>query len=248
MEFTIENISGVTIESLYVGIFCDWDLPLSSGSDDVVGYVDYESLGYVTDLSTGVSVGVKTITSHASSYAAIDNSGLLDDGFTDQEKFDMMRSGFDNVSYSIPGNYSHLITVGPYRLDPGEFEVVAFAFVAGDDLNELIANAQIAFLLYPGLTGTESAEVLPKSFSVISNYPNPFNGSTIIKVSGDLRKNQLLNIYDIAGRLVNDLPLDGQDRIVWDGTDRNGAEVAAGIYFARLSHAGSPVRKMIFLK
>jgi hypothetical protein len=248
VEFTIENISGVTVESLYVGIFCDWDLPLSSGSDDIVGYIDYESLGYVTDLSTGVSVGVKTITSHASSYAAIDNSGLLEDGFTDQEKFDLMRSGFDNVSYSTPGNYSHLITVGPYRIEPGEFEVVAFAFAAGDDLNELISNAELAFFLYPGLTETEFTEILPESFSVITNYPNPFNGSTIIEVSGDLLENQVLNIYDIAGRLVSDLPLDGRGRVVWDGTDRNGAEVAAGIYFARLSEGDSKVRKMIFLK
>ena len=248
VEFTIENISGVTLESLYVGIFCDWDLPLSSGSDDIVGYIDYESLGYVTDLSTGVSVGVKTITSNASSYAAIDNSGLLEDGFTDQEKFELMRSGFDNVSYSTPGNYSHLITVGPYRIDPGEFEVVAFAFAAGDDLNELISNAELAFLLYPGLTGTEFTEILPESFSVITNYPNPFNGSTIIEASGDLLENQVLNIYDIAGRLVSNLPLDGRGRVVWDGTDRNGAEVAAGVYFAKLSEGDSKVRKMIFLK
>ena len=248
VEFTLENISGVTVESLYVGIFCDWDLPLSSGSDDIVGYIDYESLGYVTDLSTGISVGVKTITSHASSYAAIDNSGLLEDGFTDQEKFDLMISGFDNVSYPTPGNYSHLITVGPYRIDPGEFEVVAFAFAAGDDLNELISNAEIAFLLYPGLTGTESTDILPKSFSVITNYPNPFNGSTIIEVSGDLPENRALNIYDIAGRLVSDLSLGNQGRAVWDGTDRNGAEVAAGIYFAKLSNSGYAVRKMIFLK
>lgn len=248
VEFTIENISGVTVESLYVGIFCDWDLPLSSGSDDIVGYIDYESLGYVTDLSTGVSVGVKTITSYASSYAAIDNSGLLEDGFTDQEKFELMISGFDNVAYPTPGNYSHLITVGPYRIYPGEFEVVAFAFAAGDDLNELIVNAEIAFLLYPGLTGTESAEILPESFSVITNYPNPFNGRTIIEVSGDLPENQVLNIYDIAGRLVSDLPLNNRGRVVWDGTDRNGAEVAAGIYFVKLSNSGSVVRKMIFLK
>ncbi len=248
VEFTIENISGVTIESLYVGIFCDWDLPLSSGSDDIVGYIDYESLGYVTDLSTRVSVGVKAITSHASSYAAIDNTGQLEDGFTDLEKFSLMISGFDNVSYSIPGNYSHLITVGPYRIYAGESEVIAFAFVAGDNLDELIANAETAFLLYPGLTGIELAETLPESFSVITNYPNPFNGSTIIEVSGDLQESQVLNIYDIAGRLVSDLPLDGQNRVVWDGTDRNGVEVAAGIYFARVSNNGSAVGKMIFLK
>ena len=119
-EFTIENASLIDIDSLLVGIFCDWDLPLSSGNDDVAGYVDYQSMGYIMDLSTGVAVGVKAITSEACSYAAIDNAVSFNDGFSESEKFNFMTSGFGNVSYSIPGNYSHLIAVGPFRIPHGE--------------------------------------------------------------------------------------------------------------------------------
>jgi len=205
-EFTITNNSGSDIPSLYIGLFCDWDLPLSSGSDDIVGYIDYESLGYVSDLSTDVSVGIKAITSPASSYAAIDNYIYLTDGFTNAEKFELMTSGFQNVSYGAPGNYSHLLTVGPYQIPNGQSEVAAFSFVAGNNLNELITNANMSFLMYPNFTGV------------------------------------------IAGRLVRSLPLNGGNSVVWDGSDRSGSDVSAGIYFARISGEKAAVRKMLFLK
>jgi subtilisin family serine protease len=247
-EFTITNNSGDYIPSLYIGLFCDWDLPLSSGSDDIVGYIDYESLGYVSDLSTGVSVGIKAITSPASSYAAIDNYIDLIDGFTSAEKFNLMTSGFQNVSYGAPGNYSHLLTVGPYQIQAGESEVAAFSFVAGNNLNELITNASMSFLLYPNFTGVSSGHPVPESFELIANYPNPFNGSTTIRLSGVASENQSIEIYDIAGRLVKSIPLDGGNSVMWDGTDRTGNDVSAGIYFARLSGSTSVVRKMLYLK
>ncbi len=246
-EFTITNNSGTNIPSLYAGIFCDWDLPLSSGNDDVVGYIDYESLGYVSDLSTGVSVGIKAITSPASSYAAIDNFNDLMDGFTNMEKYNKMTSGFDIVSYNAPGNYSHILSVGPYQLAPGESEVVAFSFVAGDDLNDLISNAYMSFVMYPNVTGVETAETLPESHTLLSNYPNPFNGSTVIKGSG-IDGDGSVEIYDIAGRLVKRIPFAGRQEVTWDGTDEPGNEVSAGIYFARLSGESKAVRKMLFLK
>jgi subtilisin family serine protease len=248
VEFTLANISGAPIESLYAGIFCDWDLPLSSGNDDVVGYVDYESLGYVTDLSTGVSVGVKVITAQASSYAAIENFGLLDDGFSDAEKYYIMTSGFENVSYSDPGNYSHLITCGPWSINPGESEVVAFAFVAGDDLDDLVLHAREAFFIYPGLTGSTTDDNIPSRSGLITNYPNPFNGNTVIELYGDFEGSRAVNIYDIGGRLVRSLSLSGENRIIWDGLDGDGNEVAAGIYFARSAGAEACVRKMLLLK
>ncbi|UCC80404.1 MAG: S8 family peptidase [Candidatus Zixiibacteriota bacterium] len=247
-EFTITNSSGDDIPSLYIGLFCDWDLPLSSGNDDIVGYIDYESLGYVSDLSTGVSVGIKAITSPASSYAAIDNYVDLTDGFTSAEKFNFMTSGFQNVSYGAPGNYSHLLTVGPYQIPNGESEVAAFSFVAGNNLNELITNASISFLMYPNFTGVSSEQTVPESYELITNYPNPFNGSTIIEFSGFVKEGQSLEIYDIAGRLVKSIPLSGGNSVVWDGTDRSGNDVSAGIYFARVTGNNTAIRKMLYLK
>jgi hypothetical protein len=248
VEFTVENRTDLYIDSIFAGIFCDWDLPLSSANDDIVGYVDYASLGYITDLSSGVSVGVKTITAYPFSYAAIDNAQVLYDGFSEIEKYDFMTSRFENVSYNAPGNYSHFITVGPYALPPGDFEVIAFSFVAGDDLEELTANAELSFAMYPGLTGIAGDGSLPERYGIISNYPNPFNGITMIELSGFTDDNLAVEIYDIAGRLVRSIPTGGAKRVAWDGSDASGNDVAAGIYFARMSLGESNVRKMIYLK
>jgi subtilisin family serine protease len=247
-EFTISNNSGSDLPSLYIGLFCDWDLPLSSGSDDIVGYIDYESLGYISDLSTGVTVGIKAITSPASSYAAIDNYLDLTDSFTSAEKFSLMTSGFQNVSNSAPGNYSHLLTVGPYQLFDGESEVAAFSFVAGDNLYQMITNASMSFLMYPNVTGVTSEQPNPESFELLTNYPNPFNSSTIIRFSGTAMENQTVDVYDIAGRLVNSIPFEGKSSVTWDGTDRSGNEVSAGIYFAKVLGNTTAVRKMLYLK
>ncbi|UCE66844.1 MAG: S8 family peptidase [Candidatus Zixiibacteriota bacterium] len=247
-EFTIMNNSGDDIPSLYIGLFCDWDLPLSSGSDDIVGYIDYESLGYVSDLFSGVSVGIKAITSPASSYAAIDNYIDLIDGFTNAEKFGLMTSGFQNVSYGAPGNYSHLLTMGPYQIPDGQSEVAAFSFVAGNNLNELINNASMSFLMYPNFTGVMSEQLVPESYELLTNYPNPFNGSTVIELSGHADINQSVEIYDIAGRLVKSISLNGGNSVVWDGSDRSSNDVSAGIYFARVTGNNKAVRKMLYLK
>jgi hypothetical protein len=247
-EFNITNNSGNDIPSLYIGLFCDWDLPLSSGSDDIVGYVDYESLGFISDLSTGTSVGIKAITSPASSYAAIDNYADLSDGFTNAEKYGLMTSGFQNVTYGAPGNYSHLLTVGPYQVPNGQSEVVAFSFVAGSDLNELIANAYMSFLMYPNFTGVSLEQPIPESYEILTNHPNPFNGSTMIEFSGLANEGQSVEIYDIAGRLVKKIPLSNGNKVMWDGRDRSGDDVSAGIYFARIAGYNSVVRKMLYLK
>jgi len=247
-EFTVTNNSGNDIPSLYIGLFCDWDLPLSSGSDDIVGYIDYQSLGYISDLSTGTSVGIKAITSPASSYAAIDNYIEISNGFTNDEKFGLMTSGFENTAYYTPGNYSHLLTVGPYQVPDGQSEVAAFSFVAGNDLGELIANANMSFLMYPNFTGVSSPQQTPESYGILSNYPNPFNGRTVIKFSGKMGIDRAVEIYDIAGRLVNSVFLNGENSAVWDGTDRSGRNVSAGVYFARVSGTYPAVRKMLYLK
>ncbi len=247
-EFTIKNTTPNAINSLFAGLYCDWDLPLTSGNDDNVGYIDYESLGYMQDPATGLAVGIKSITSNASSYAAINNNSVISDGFTDLEKFNLMTSGFSFTSNSSPDNYSHLLTVGPYSIASGDSEVVAFSFVAGNSLQELIASADQSFWMYPGLTGISENTVLPERNSIISNYPNPFNSSTVISISGPLSENGAIGIYDIIGRLVKRIDLNGKDQTVWNGTDDNGQNVSSGMYFARLLDGNGGVKKMILMK
>jgi photosystem II stability/assembly factor-like uncharacterized protein len=86
------------------------------------------------------------------------------------------------------------------------------------------------------------------------NFPNPFNPRTTI--SYDLRgpARVSLKIYDVSGHLVRVLrdgvaETAGHHEVTWEGRDRAGRGVAAGVYFYRLQ-AGPYVgtRRMLLVK
>jgi len=69
--------------------------------------------------------------------------------------------------------------------------------------------------------------------------PNPFNHVAQIKLTGGQVPEQktILYIYDAAGRLVrvlNGSSPGSKGAIVWDGTDRGGNLLSAGVYIVRL--------------
>jgi hypothetical protein len=85
------------------------------------------------------------------------------------------------------------------------------------------------------------------------NRPNPFNPSTEIVFSLVTNGSVRLGIYDVRGRLVATLAdadlNSGPHRMAWDGRDRNGVQVASGVYFYRLTSArGIQTRKMVLTK
>jgi hypothetical protein len=87
----------------------------------------------------------------------------------------------------------------------------------------------------------------------ISNFPNPFNGETMISFSAPVGSNTTIEVFDIGGRLIrtltNELVIPGTNYIKWDGRRFDGDPVSSGIYLARIK-AGSELitRKMLLLK
>lgn len=86
---------------------------------------------------------------------------------------------------------------------------------------------------------TGPVSVPEASFSLMLNYPNPFNPLTTIVYSAAAHGPVSLRIYDVSGRLVRTL-LDedgepGTHAVQWDGLDDQGRQVASGTYFCRLT-------------
>ena len=79
----------------------------------------------------------------------------------------------------------------------------------------------------------------PESFSVISNYPNPFNPSTTVTFALPAEETVHLAVYNLAGQRVRTLVesrlVAGTHDIVWDGRDERGQVVSSGVYVARLA-------------
>ncbi len=55
------------------------------------------------------------------------------------------------------------------------------------------------------ITSIEKGNSLPKSFDVITNYPNPFNNSTIVEYTIANEGKVNISVYDILGRKVKEL-------------------------------------------
>jgi hypothetical protein len=111
-------------------------------------------------------------------------------------------------------------------------------------------NGRIVFAITIGDEGTQDVNSNHGQRMSIefSNFPNPFNSQTLIKVSGLSNGNNLIDIFDLTGRLVKSISTYGNASIIWDGTDYNNAQASTGIYFAKLRSNSSTVRKMILLR
>lgn len=77
----------------------------------------------------------------------------------------------------------------------------------------------------------------PDVFELSQNYPNPFNPSTMFDLTLSRAQSVDFAIYNIMGQRVKTLVARkmpaGAYNITWDGTSKDGREVASGLYIAK---------------
>jgi len=95
--------------------------------------------------------------------------------------------------------------------------------------------------------------VIPISFFLYQNFPNPFNPITTLRYDLPEQAFVTLTVFDMLGReitqLINTTQLPGFKLVQWDATDSMGRPVSAGVYLYQIQ-AGEFVqtRKMVLLK
>ena len=94
----------------------------------------------------------------------------------------------------------------------------------------------------------------PVDFSILKNYPNPFNSRTHFEYQLKSASHVHLQIYNLRGQLVRNLKQErqsgGKHAVAWDGKSDQGRIVSSGLYFAHLylNKTLTAVRKLHFLK
>ncbi len=93
----------------------------------------------------------------------------------------------------------------------------------------------------------------PTDFSLEQNFPNPFNPETTIQYQMPAENHVTLKIFDTLGKeiitLVDQKQAAGYYDVFWNGCDRHGSKVPAGIYFYQLgTEKNHETRKMILLQ
>ncbi|MCF7920844.1 MAG: T9SS type A sorting domain-containing protein, partial [Candidatus Cloacimonetes bacterium] len=89
--------------------------------------------------------------------------------------------------------------------------------------------------------------------ALYSNYPNPFNPMTTISFALPEESEVSISIYNIKGQkvkvLVDDIMEKGQHKIVWDGLNASGRQVASGVYLYNMQTKDySSTKKMLMIK
>ncbi len=109
------------------------------------------------------------------------------------------------------------------------------------------------------ITNAEFKGGIPETYSLSQNHPNPFNPTTTIKYDLPEASSVSLVIYDLRGKEVTRWTMAneaaGYKRQTWQGTDKNGKRVPAGMYLLKLTAESKESRqvftetlKMVLLK
>lgn len=97
------------------------------------------------------------------------------------------------------------------------------------------------------------AEAMPQRVALLSNYPNPFNPTTVIPFDLPEAVHVKLAVYDMLGRrlvtLVDGVMPAGSHTATWEATNANGQAVPSGMYLYRLeTDQESYTRRMLLVK
>ena len=129
------------------------------------------------------------------------------------------------------------------------------AFVSGEVSGS--SNQASFYLLVPTLSSAEDAHGVseredldesPEAFTLLSNYPNPFNPSTRITYNLPEASDVRLTVYDMTGKQVAVLAEGFRDAGVYE-VNFDASRLASGMYLSRLVTASEVVVvKMVYLK
>jgi hypothetical protein len=114
-------------------------------------------------------------------------------------------------------------------------------------------NIEVDHLQYGSAGPATSVPDLNSAVRLGQNVPNPFNPVTTIVFELPREGTAEVGVYDVSGRLVKVLAdgeyPDGEHKVLWNGRDTDGREVASGVYFYKMKSDGfEAARKMILLK
>jgi len=239
VRFTPPVIAGLKVVGIHFGIAYCWTM---SDMDMYLG----STVDYMGETYPDTAFALYTIPNEDLWIAVADTSYVVTAMFDEAVTSDFFAVAYCPDSDPHPPIYDFVLTAFDDAIGSGgdgnrnittdtEADWVTMDYWWGEDYNLLMA----ASITYPG---ADAPELLfpncPVTFALHSPTPNPFNSEVTIEYSTPFADAKL-EVFDLTGRKVTSLVSGemsiGVNRVVWDGTDIDGATVASGTYLVKLS-------------
>lgn len=229
VEYVVKNPTSSTISNLYLGYYLDWSVRYSHRNR--AEWNPVKNLAYVYDTDGYATGGLRLIHGeqpvfhYAFDNDGTDNSININNGFPSWEKWLALRTNRERAGFDISAgnNVSHMVSSGPYTIQPGDSVVVAWAIMAGNNLPEVENAAKKAWENYhqqPLLHAKKNNKMGAKI------YPNPASKQMVLKM--EKQDNWKWEIYSIQRKVI------GKGEFSGDKTTINIQNVPKGICFLRV--------------
>ncbi len=176
-------------------------------------------------------------------FQTIDLNAYVFDDITPDTLLSWTTSGNQHVTITILDSNQAQITID----DPNWTGSDTVLFVCTDQGGKSDSDTVVFTVNGTSAIG-EGESTVPKRFTVLPNYPNPFNPTTTLRFGLARRSDVRIKVYNILGETV----LIRQLKNMSPGFHRlklNAASWPAGIYFYRISAENrSIVKKMVLVK
>ena len=170
MKLVLTNYETSLLKDFFLAVQTNWDVDYNEEMDDLVDWDAQRRAGiaYDADGTAPVHTALVLISGKLASHNIVDVNTWE---FLDSHRADLMSNGeMDDLETigSVPGNYFNVISTGPYDIPAGESISVLYAFVAGQNLDELRENIDAAKkkVMTPGrLAASPSADAVHLTWS-----------------------------------------------------------------------------------
>lgn len=240
LNYRITNNTAKRLDSIYFGLFFDWDIG-PSGASNYAGFDNQHGYGlcYNVEIDSLPAIAVQLTSPHQLNYTAIDNGVSIYNGFNVREKWNCISRGVWDRESSI-GDVSMVIAAGNIVLEPDESTDVGFAIGIADKvsgLKEVMKSAQ-KIAKEQNIAQGFLWQSIPPASSITNLYPNPISGNDItVTINVTYRHDVIVELYDSIGQLQQTL----LNETLNAGTFTRKISLngfSTGTYFIRLKQTG----------
>ena len=261
LRYILKNISDSDITGLYAGIIADFDMPSTNAQKNYGGVDEIHRIAYMKQETTdNPHVGVMVVSpdDKVSNLSLLKNFGTVytETGsvWADDTLYKFLKGDRKITTASTPEDYSVVVGVGPLSIPQGDSVNVSFAFVGGDDKNDLLANAtEVEDTWRDILKGIDVRKKrVQYALLPIKRNVSPqgiFNIGFSLPERGEVE----ISVYNALGQrvkvLYKGMANSGTHYIVWEGNDDTGRKLGAGVYFIKADISGHHTGdKVVILK
>ncbi len=250
LNYTIYNTSSSDLDSLYAGIFCDWDIVNPLRNKSLFNQSLRMSYSWYTGL-TNLYTGLKLLSNQNGFSYAFDNTSTgngginISDGLSNAELFQALKTNRDAAGVSANGNdVANLVSFGPFNIAANDSITLSFALLVSNSLYNIEQAAANAQILHDSLYRNISKNKFETNYLKV--FPNPSNGILNVSFYSDAKFVTNVKIFDIQGKEVYAL----NEIKIYQGENKFSinSKLAEGVYMIKLNTLSEVYSKLIVIK